>query len=46
MDFRHSDRSLALQEQVRTFLDEHVYPAEHTFEEQAAAYRAAGRGGG
>ncbi len=42
MDFRHSDRSLALQEQVRTFLDEHVYPAEHTFEEQAAAYRAAG----
>ncbi|MFC6239696.1 acyl-CoA dehydrogenase family protein [Longivirga aurantiaca] len=42
MDFRHSDRSLALQEQVRTFLDEHVYPAEHTFEGQAAAYRAAG----
>jgi acyl-CoA dehydrogenase len=42
MDFRHSDRSLALQEQVRTFLDEHVYPAEHTFEEQAAANRAAG----
>ena len=42
MDFRHSDRSLALQEQVSTFLDEHVYPAEHTFAEQAAAYRAAG----
>ena len=42
MDFRHSDRSLQLQEQVRGFLDSHVYPAEHTFEEQAAANRAAG----
>jgi acyl-CoA dehydrogenase len=42
MDFGHSDRSLQLQEQVRTFLDEHVYPAEHTFEEQATANRAAG----
>jgi acyl-CoA dehydrogenase len=42
MDFRHSERSLALQEQVRTFLDEHVYPAEHVFEEQVAANRAAG----
>jgi acyl-CoA dehydrogenase len=42
MDFRHSDRSLHLQEQVRTFLDEHVYPAEHTFGQQAAAFRAAG----
>ncbi len=43
MDFRHSDRSLELQEQVRAFLDEHVYPAEHIFEEQAAANRAAGQ---
>jgi acyl-CoA dehydrogenase len=42
MDFRHSDRSLQLQDQVRAFLDEHVYPAEHTFEEQAAAQRASG----
>jgi acyl-CoA dehydrogenase len=42
VDFRHSERSEALQEQVRRFLDEHVYPAEHTFEEQAAANRAAG----
>ncbi len=42
MDFRHSDRSLQLQEQVRAFLDERVYPAEHTFEEQAAVNRAAG----
>jgi acyl-CoA dehydrogenase len=42
MDFRHSDRSLRLQEQVRTFLDEHVYPAEHLFEQQAAASRASG----
>jgi len=42
MDFRHSERSQALQEQVARFLDEHVYPAEHAFEEQAAANRAAG----
>ena len=42
MDFRHSARSLALQEQVRTFLDEHVYPAEREYERQVAANRAAG----
>jgi acyl-CoA dehydrogenase len=42
MDFRHSDRSLALQAQVQQFLDEHVYPAEHEFEEQTRANRAAG----
>lgn len=42
MEFAHSERSLALQEEVRRFLDEHVYPAEHTFEEQATANRAAG----
>jgi acyl-CoA dehydrogenase len=42
MDFRHSERSLALQEQVADFLERHVYPAEHAFEEQAAANRAAG----
>jgi len=43
MDFRHSERSEDLQKQVTAFLDEHVYPAEHAFEEQAAANRAAGR---
>ena len=42
MDFQHSPRSLALQEQVRAFLDDEVYPAEHAFEQQAAANRAAG----
>ena len=42
MDFRHSERSEALQQQVIRFLDEHVYPAEHAFEDQAAANRAAG----
>ena len=42
MDFTHSDRSQQLQDQVSAFLDEHVYPAEHVFEEQAAANRAAG----
>ncbi len=42
MDFRHSDRSLHLQEQVGRFLDEHVYPAEAEYAQQAAADRAAG----
>ncbi|MEO6887261.1 MAG: acyl-CoA dehydrogenase family protein [Jatrophihabitantaceae bacterium] len=42
MEFTHSERSEALQQQVRTFLDEHVYPAEHEFEQQTAANRAAG----
>ena len=42
MDFAHSERSQALQAEVASFLDSHVYPAEHTFETQAAASRAAG----
>ncbi|MGI8761588.1 MAG: acyl-CoA dehydrogenase family protein [Jatrophihabitantaceae bacterium] len=42
MDFGHSERSQALQEQVRRFLDSHVYPAEHLFETQAAQNRLAG----
>ena len=42
MDFRHSERSAEYQGQVEAFLTEHVYPAEHRFEEQAAANRAAG----
>ncbi|MDP9118431.1 MAG: acyl-CoA dehydrogenase family protein [Actinomycetota bacterium] len=42
MDFRHSERSLALQVEVRNFLDSHVYPAEHLFETQVADNRAAG----
>jgi acyl-CoA dehydrogenase len=42
MDFRHSERSVAVQEQVQHFLDTHVYPAEPTFETQAAENRAAG----
>jgi acyl-CoA dehydrogenase len=42
MDFRHSERSQALQEQVQRFLDTHVYPAEPAFETQSAENRAAG----
>jgi acyl-CoA dehydrogenase len=42
VDFAFSERSLALQEQVRGFLDEYVYPAEPVFEAQAAANRKAG----
>jgi len=43
MDFRHSERSQALQEQVQRFLDTHIYPAEAVFETQAADNRAAGQ---
>ncbi|HEX3335585.1 MAG TPA: acyl-CoA dehydrogenase family protein, partial [Jatrophihabitans sp.] len=42
MEFAHSGRSNVLQHDVRAFLDDFVYPAEATFEEQAAANRAAG----
>ena len=42
MDFQHSERSQAIQDEVRRFLDEDVLPAEHTFEEQAADFRRAG----
>jgi acyl-CoA dehydrogenase len=42
MDFRHSERSRELQEQVRQLLDEHVYPAEHEFEREVAENRANG----
>jgi acyl-CoA dehydrogenase len=41
--FAHSERSEAVQQRVRQFLDEHVYPAEHEFERQAAANRAVGK---
>ena len=43
MDFRHSARSMALQEQVQIFLDEHIYPAETEFEHQVEANRAVGQ---
>jgi acyl-CoA dehydrogenase len=42
MDFQHSEHSRALQAQVQQLLDEHVYPAEHEFERQDSANRAAG----
>jgi len=42
VEFRHSERSVDLQERVGRFLDEHVYPAEETFEQQVAAFRAEG----
>ncbi len=42
MDFRHSDRSLAVQETLQGLLDQHVYPAEPVFERQAHRLRAAG----
>ena len=36
MDFRHSERSQALQQQVQQFLDEHVYPGRARVRAQAA----------
>ena len=42
MEFAHTERSLALQDEMRRFLDEEIYPAEETFEKQAADNRAAG----
>jgi acyl-CoA dehydrogenase len=42
MDYSHSDRSIELQERTTDFMRECVYPAERTFEEQAASNRAAG----
>lgn len=42
MDFEHSDRSRQLQADVRTFLDECVYPAEAEFAVQDEANRTAG----
>ena len=37
MDFDYSDKVLELKAQLESFIDEHVYPNEKTFEEQLAA---------
>jgi len=42
VDFQHSERSRTVQADVEQFLDELVYPAEHEFEQQVAAFRSAG----
>ncbi len=34
MDFEHSERSRRLQDELLSFMDEHVYPAERTYYEQ------------
>src|SRR5947209_14442605 len=34
MDFEFSDRCKDLRERLETFMDDHVYPAEHIYEEQ------------
>jgi acyl-CoA dehydrogenase len=34
MDFELSDRCKELRERLQTFMDEHVYPSEHVYEEQ------------
>ncbi len=42
MDFAHSDRSMQLQQELTSFLDEVIYPAEAEFHQQEQANRAAG----
>jgi acyl-CoA dehydrogenase len=42
MEFAFDDRTLAFRERLLAFLDEHVYPAEPVFEEQAAALAETG----
>jgi acyl-CoA dehydrogenase len=42
MDFEYSDKVKGLQQRVTAFMDEHVYPAEHVFEQQVEANRKAG----
>ncbi|UUX94827.1 acyl-CoA dehydrogenase family protein [Aquabacterium sp. J223] len=43
MDFTYSDRSLALQARLQAFMDRHVYPQEHRYEEERDAATAAGK---
>jgi acyl-CoA dehydrogenase len=43
MDFGFDDRTHELRERLLAFMDEHVYPAEAIFREQAEAAAAAGR---
>ena len=43
MDFAHTPRAQALQERVRAFMQTHVYPAEHRFEEELAEQTARGQ---
>src|SRR5579863_1941521 len=44
MDFAFDDRTQDLRERVLAFMDEHVYPSEPTFAEQAEAAEADGHG--
>jgi acyl-CoA dehydrogenase len=42
MDFSHSDKVRALQEQLTAFMDAHIYPAEARFHEEIEANRRRG----
>ncbi|HEV2257555.1 MAG TPA: acyl-CoA dehydrogenase family protein [Streptosporangiaceae bacterium] len=44
MDFAFDDRTQDLRERLLAFMDEHVYPSEATFAEQAEVAEAEGRG--
>jgi acyl-CoA dehydrogenase len=42
MDFSHSDKVRDLQRKVRSFMDEHIYPAERRFDEEVERNRRDG----
>ncbi|BCN38531.1 acyl-CoA dehydrogenase [Alicycliphilus denitrificans] len=42
MDFDYSPKTKELQERLRQFMDDHVYPAEKAYAEELAAHTAAG----
>ncbi len=42
MSFQFSPRSIELQQRLKAFMDEHVYPNEHRFEEEVESNRRAG----
>ncbi len=43
MDFQYSQRTQDLQARLIQFMEDHIYPAEKTFDEQLAAQTAAGK---
>ena len=43
MDFQYDARTTELREQLLSFMDSHIYPAERVFADQVAAAAAAGR---
>ena len=45
MNFEHSDKVLALIEQLNAFMDEHIYPNQDTYLQQVWHWKQGGRSG-